>query len=291
MPLFAQMLEWLALVAACLAVGILGYVGGSFVLMRAHTEPRPLGRVVREALRETLWAALTQPLLPLFYFVGRRLARAEGGVPVVMVHGYTQNRVDFLLLARACARAGLGPVYGFNYPWFATVHDSAARLARFVDDVKRETGAAHVDLVAHSLGGLVAVEYLRAHGGVAEVRRLVTIASPHAGVPWRGPILGACGPQMREGCAFLEEHARTPLDVPCLSVYSTHDNVVHPPRTSALAHRGALDRAVEHVGHLAILFDPEVARACCQFLADSDAPAASATAPALPRPTAAACPG
>ncbi len=123
------------------------------------------------------------------------------------------------------------------------------------------------------------------------MRRLVTIASPHAGVPWRGPFLGACGPQRREGCAVLEEHARTPLDVPCLSVYSTHDNVVHPPRTSALAHRGAVDRAVEHVSHLAILFDPEVARACCDFLVEGDGPSTSATAPALPRPTAAACPG
>jgi triacylglycerol lipase len=290
MTLFAQLLDWLVLVAACLAVGILVYVGGSFVMMRAHTEPRPIGRAAREALREILWAALTQPLLPLFYLVGRRLARGRG-VPIVMVHGYSQNRVDFLLLARVCSRAGLGPVYGFNYPWFETVHGSAARLARFVDDVKRETGAAHVDLVAHSLGGLVSVEYLRAHGGAAEVRRLVTIASPHAGVPWRGPILGACGPQMREGCAFLEEHARTPLGVPCLSVYSTHDNVVHPPRTSALAHRGAVDRAVEHVGHLAILFHPEVARATAGFLAESDALSASATAPALPRRTAEPCPG
>lgn len=290
MPPATQLLEWLALLPACLALGILGYVAGSFVLMRAHTEPRPVGRALREALREILWAALTQPLLPLYYLVGRRLARGRG-VPIVMVHGYSQNRVDFLRLARACARAGLGPVYGFNYPWFATVHGGAARLARFVAGVKRETGAARVDLVAHSLGGLVAVEYLRAHGGEAEVRRLVTIASPHAGVPWRGPILGACGPQMREGCAFLEEHARTPLGVPCLSVYSTHDNIVHPPRTSALAHRGAIDRAVEHVGHLAILFHPEVARATTEFLAASDAPVATATAPALRRPTAEPCPG
>lgn len=268
----------IALAAASLAVGILGYVGGSFALMRAHTEPRPFGRSVREALREILWAALTQPVLPLFYIVGRRLARGEG-VPIVMVHGYSQNRVDFLLLARACARAGLGPVYGFNYPWFATVHGSAARLARFVARVKQETGASRVDLVAHSLGGLVAVEYLRAREGASEVRRLVTIASPHAGVPWRGPILGACGAQLREGCAFLEEHARTPLGLPCLSVYSTHDNIVHPPRTSALAHRGAVDRAVEHVGHLAILFHPEVARATSAFLGTGEA---SASAHAFP---------
>jgi hypothetical protein len=96
---------------------------------------------------------------------------------------------------------------------------------------------------------------------------------------------------MREGCAFLEEHARTPLGVPCLSVYSTHDNVVHGPRTSALAHRGAVDRAVAHVSHLAVLFDPAVARACCEFLAERGPPFASAIAPALPCWTEAACPG
>lgn len=180
-----------------------------------------------------------------------------------------QNRVDFLLLARACSKAGLGPVYGFNYPWFATVHGNAARLARFCDAVLRETGAGHVNLVAHSLGGLVAMEYLH-DAGAGRVRRLVTIASPHAGIAWRGPIVGACGPQLREGCDFLVQRASRSVPVPCLSVYSTHDNVVHPPATSMLAGRGARDQAVEHLGHLAILFDPHVADIVVEFLAAPD---------------------
>jgi len=251
-------------VAGTLVGGILVYVGVSYVLMRAHVDRRAALRHAAEALREIAWAGITQPLLPLFYLVGRRLARGDG-VPVVMVHGYTQNRVDFLRLARDCARAGLGPIYGFNYPWFSTVHASAGRLARFCDDVRRETGATQVDLVAHSLGGLVAMEYLH-DGGRAAVRRVVTIASPHAGVAWRGPIVGACGPQMRGGSTFLAERASRPVPIPCLSVYSTHDNVVHPPATSRLAARGARDHEVEHVGHLAILFDPRVSRAVAGFL-------------------------
>lgn len=264
-----QVLFAVAIVAAALAVGILGYVGGSFLLMRAHVEPRPATRTMREALREIAWAALTQPLLPLYYFVGRRMAEGTG-TPVIAVHGYTQNRVDFLGLARACARAGVGPLYGINYPWFGTIHGNAARLARFIERVRRETGAQRVDLVAHSLGGLVAMEYLHTAGS-AHVRRIVTIASPHAGVPWQGPILGAAGDSMRAGSPFLVERSSKPVPVPCLSVYSTHDNIVHPPATSELAHRGGQDRAFEHMGHLSILFEQDVLLAVVEFLRAPDA--------------------
>jgi triacylglycerol lipase len=253
-----------AVVAAAVGLGILVYVVGSFLMMRAHVVPRPFARALREALREMAWAMLTQPLVPLYYFVGRRLAPGTG-TPVVAVHGYTQNRVNFLALARACRRAGVGPLYGFNYPWFASIHGNAARLARFVERVARETGAPQVDLVAHSLGGLVALEYL-ATSGRDRVRRLVTIASPHAGVAWRGPILGAAGSAMRAGSPFLVERAGHPVPVPCLSIYSTHDNIVHPPATSGLVHRGAQDLPVDHVGHLTILFEPTVVRATVDFL-------------------------
>jgi pimeloyl-ACP methyl ester carboxylesterase len=269
-----------ALVALPVGLGLLVYVAASFWRMRLHVERRPIERHVGEALRELAWAVLTQPLLPLFYLVGRRLARGTG-TPIVAIHGYMQNRVDFLRLARACRRARLGPVYGFNYPWFADVHDSARRLARFCDRVRRETGARRVDLVAHSLGGLVAMEYLH-EGGADGVRRLVTVASPHAGVAWRGPILGACGLQMRSGCAFLVERARRPVPVPCLNLYSTHDNVVHPPITSMLGARGARDHAIAHVGHLAILFDPVVARALVGFLEAPDTAIDTLTGSSLP---------
>jgi triacylglycerol lipase len=219
--------------------------------------------------RELAWVALTQPALPCFYLLGRRLAGGLG-TPVIVVHGYAQNRVDFLRIAHECARSGVGPVYGFNYPWFASIRASAERLTRFVEGVLRETGADQVDIVAHSLGGLVALEYV--HGaGAQRVRRIVTIACPHAGVAWRGPIVGACGPMLRGGSGFLVERAGRAVPVPCLNLYSTHDNVVHPPAASALARRGARDQAIPHVGHLAILFHPVAARAVVSFLRSGSA--------------------
>jgi pimeloyl-ACP methyl ester carboxylesterase len=255
----------IAVLAVGLACAIVAYVGVSFLVMRAHTEARPLRVTLREALREAAWVTLTQPLVPLYYVIGRRMGGRADGVPIVLVHGYSQNRVDFLRIARTLARASLGPIYGFNYAWFASARRSTAHLAAFIARVQRETGAPHVDLVAHSLGGVIASEY--AHGeGASHVRRLVTIAAPHAGLAWRGPIIGAVGPELRRGGKLVLERAARRFTVPCLSLYSTHDNIVYPPATSELVHRGGRDHVVANVGHLSILFDLQVASAIVDFL-------------------------
>ncbi|MBX3187401.1 MAG: alpha/beta fold hydrolase [Labilithrix sp.] len=256
--------------------GVIVYALGSFLLMGPHTSARRLGVSLRELFREVAFASVTQPLLPLFYFVGRRMdgfafrGGAGGSVPVVFVHGYMQNRVGFLGLARALTRAGHGPLFGFNYPWFSSLANNAARLDRFVASVCEETGSAAVDLVCHSMGGLVAMEMMRAEAqrGRLKVRRCVTIATPHAGIAWRGPLLGFGATDLRRGSKLLEAHAGYKVAVPCLSIYSSHDNIVHPKETSQLVLRGGRDVEVDAVAHLAILFSPMVARHVTDFLAE-----------------------
>ena len=250
--------------------GALTYVAGSFLLMRRHTEARPTWVSLREASRELLWVMLSQPLLPLGYLFGRRMG-GRAGQPIVLVHGYAQNRYAFYWLARALRRAGLGPIYGFNYSFFRDVSDNAARLGLFVERVLAENDGLKVDLVCHSMGSLIGVEYVVGQGS-AHVRRCVTLAGPHAGVVWRGPILGACGPQLRKDGDFLKCRAEQALGIPCLSIYSTHDNIVYPPLTSSLAGRGGRDLTVPHLGHLSILFDRQVAAHVIAFLSETEAP-------------------
>ncbi len=268
--------------AALLLLGIAGYVLGSFMLMGRHVSARQTGLSLRALLREVWIALWTQPFLPLFYLYGRRMdalfaqrgeeGLAKGQVPIVFVHGYMQNRVGFVGLARALRRAGLGPMYGFNYPWFASIASNAKRLDRFVARVCKETGSAAVDLVCHSMGGLIAMEMMRdeARREKLAVRRCVTIATPHAGVMWQGPLLGIGAASLRRGSKLLEAHAGTKLAVPCLSIYSSHDNVVHPKESSSLALRGGRDVEVTGHAHLAILFAPEVAEHVASFLAEPD---------------------
>lgn len=264
--------------AAAFTVGALVYLLGSYALMRRHVEPRPLRAWLRAMLFEALTVFLTQPLLPLFYLIGAR-SSGTGTHPVVFVHGYMQNRVDFLGLSRWLKKRGLGPFLGFNYPWYEDIASSGRRLARYLERLAGE-GIGKVDLVCHSMGGLVALEAIRA-GGAPFVRRVVTIATPHQGVQWRGPVIGRSGPQLRFGNAFLSERSdRVP--VPVLSIFDPHDNVVHPASTSMLLARGGEDASVAGAGHLSILFLPEVAERVAAFLLRDDAPANAAETNADP---------
>jgi triacylglycerol lipase len=252
-------------VIAFLLGAALIYLLGSFFLMARHVSPRPGQRHVAAMWHEFYYVLITQPLIPIYFFVGRRLGRGQG-IPMIFVHGYFQNRADFLWLAKQFRKAGRGPLYGFNYPWFDSVDRNVPRLARFVERVCEENGAERVTLVAHSLGGLVSMEFAHSPAGKRRVAHCITIGTPHAGVTWRGPILGKVAKELRAGGEFTAERVERAVITPTLSIYSTHDNIVHPPSTSELAARGGSDVAIDGVGHLSLLYSPEVARVLIDFI-------------------------
>jgi pimeloyl-ACP methyl ester carboxylesterase len=271
---------FLTAAAATLAFsgGVLVYLLVSFALVARHSKERPKCIALSAALKEAFWVFVTQPLLPIYYIIGKRMGGCDGGVPVVLVHGYMQNRVDFVRIARALNAARSGPIYGFNYLWSNPVSVSCERLATFVEDMRRAHGTPQVDIVAHSLGGVVALEYVRGIGA-QRVRRCVTIASPHAGVTWRGPVIGRSGRELRRGSEFFRRPINlSKLPVPVLSIASTHDNVVHPQATSALGPSGGHDLLIEHLGHLTLLFSPTVIDATVRFVVSGTLPTQTVTA-------------
>lgn len=279
---------------AAFALGALVYLRLSYWAMNAHVDPRTPWEAARSLFFEWLCVLWVQPLLPVYFFLGYRLSaprklhetertaaqsdpthsdpthsdptQSDAPIPrpIVCVHGYGQNRVDFIWLARRFAEAGLGPCFGVNYPFWSSVRDSSQRLEAFCERILEETHAPQVDLVCHSLGGLVAMDLAARRPEL--VGRIVTIGSPHAGVLFRGPIFGASGIDLKAGSELLKEQATLEAGVPVLSIYSSHDNVVHPKTTSFLTSRGGEDIEVPHLGHFGLLFSRRVADPAIAFL-------------------------
>jgi pimeloyl-ACP methyl ester carboxylesterase len=119
----------------------------------------------------------------------------SGGESVVLVHGLWTNRYVMTWLGSRLRHAGFG-VASLTYPSMRNdLTRNSARLAEFVDRV--QGGAVHI--VAHSLGGLVALAYL-VRDRPQRVRRVVLLGSPVQGcevgrrIASRGamrPFLGA----------------------------------------------------------------------------------------------------
>ncbi len=62
-----------------------------------------------------------------------------------------------------------------------TIAQNAEELARYIAGVKRATGAQMVDLVAHSMGGLISRYYIDRLMGDRDVGQLIMLGSPHGG--------------------------------------------------------------------------------------------------------------
>ncbi len=70
--------------------------------------------------------------------------------------------------------------FEFFYDWRKSIADGADLLHNQILRWANETGADRFDLVAHSLGGLVARAYLEKHGP-GRIDRLITLGTPHKG--------------------------------------------------------------------------------------------------------------
>ncbi|MET9431675.1 MULTISPECIES: alpha/beta fold hydrolase [unclassified Streptomyces] len=208
-------------------------------------------------------------------------AGVGGRPPVVLLHGFIDNRSVFVPLRRSLARSGwpLQHLESLNYsPLTCDLRTAAALLGRHVEDVCARTGHPEVDVVGHSLGGLIARYYVQRLGGDRRVRTLVTLGTPHGGTTF-APLAGAhpLVRQMRPGSSVLRElsepapRCRTRF----VSFWSDLDQVMIPAETACLRHPDLITENVRvtGIGHLALPVHPAVAAAVRQVL-ESEEPTA-----------------
>lgn len=192
--------------------------------------------------------------------------------PVVLLHGFIDNRSVFVLLRRSLAQHGRQQIESLNYsPLTCDVRSAAELLGRHIEEICERTGSTRVDIVGHSLGGLIARYYVQRLGGDARVRTLVTLGTPHAGtrvVPLANahPIVR----QMRPGSELLEELTRPApgCRTHFVSFWSDLDHLMDPLETACIDHADleAENVRVSGIGHLALPVHPAVATGIRQVL-------------------------
>jgi triacylglycerol lipase len=168
-------------------------------------------------------------------------AGRAGDVPVVLVPGYNGTPDSLGALAARLRAAGRRvEVVALPDRGTGDLNLSARALGRAVD----ATGAARVDLVGFSAGGLVVRTLLAEPGRAVRARRVVLLGTPNHGAELAtsaaafdpGLCTGACA-QLRPGSAFLNRLNRgdeTPPGPAFTSVWTAVDQTVTPPVSAVL---------------------------------------------------------
>ncbi len=161
----------------------------------------------------------------------------DGHHPVILVHGLAGHPGNFMALRQYLALKGRTRVYAIDFGSAENLDLMATMLRDFIAAAfeRNELGEdARVDIIAHSMGGLVTRVALEDPVTAARVATVITMASPHSGT--YTARLGATTPttELRPESAVIERLAHQlpwcdQPDLPRLvALWSASDLIVLP---------------------------------------------------------------
>jgi triacylglycerol lipase len=137
---------------------------------------------------------------------------------------------------------------------------TAGQIQTKVNQILTATGAAKVDLISHSMGGLSTRYYVKNLGGGAKVDDWVSLGGPNHGTNTANFCFSTACSEMRIGSTFLNNlnaGDETPgTTVNWLTWWSPCDEVINPDSSVALS--GATNRQTACLSHSALHEDATV---------------------------------
>jgi triacylglycerol lipase len=178
--------------------------------------------------------------LALFMPSGRESSASHVN-PILFVHGYTSNAAAWDTMKARFLADGWHSNYLNAYTFSSTKSNAliAQDVATRVNQIKAATGAAKVDIITHSMGGLSSRYYLKNLGGAANVDDWVSLGGPNHGTTWAyGCFFFSPCNQMIPGSSFLNQlnsGDETPGAVTYGTWWSPCDELINPDTSTILS--------------------------------------------------------
>ena len=185
--------------------------------------------------------------------------------PILMIHGFLGTRGSMYVLERRLVEDGF-VVVSFNLGTLnlRDIRRSAFLIHRKIERILSQTPSQRIDIIGHSMGGLIGLYYVKKLGGHARVRKLIMMGTPIrgtwaalAGVVTLG-LWSTSSWQLLPRSRFLDELAKGPIPpgVEVHTIAAARDWVV-PLGTTRLAGANAM---TVPLGHSSLVVSEEVYR-------------------------------
>lgn len=220
----------------------------------------PSGRAPAALIgRELLALAASSLLYPFGIRGGRTRTRRQAAQrTTVLVHGYLGNPSSLYPLGMYLKARGGSPLLAFSYSASSGIERAALELRA---SLRERVRGGRIDLVCHSLGGVIARTWLQLLGGARRVDRCILLGTPQRGTYNAYWVPSRVGRELRPDSPLMQRLEATRAAAAAVrfsAIVAGSDNIVIP-RVFCAA-----DEDVVHVpdlGHMGLLFSPTVFRA------------------------------
>lgn len=208
-------------------------------------------------LQEGILLFFTVLLNPLGWIKFKEAPPEPGsGTPILLLHGLFHNRACWLWTRWRLRRRGLSNIYAINLPPWYGLENLTGRVAEKIEELRLAAGCDTVHLVGHSMGGMIARNYIQLGGGADKVAGCILLGAPNRGSKLAPFSVTDLGRLLQPGSDFLQQLAEAPLPagVRLTAIYSRHDNMVIPFESAQLP--GAENIELSGTGHMGLLYHP-----------------------------------
>lgn len=246
------------------------YANSNPLLMAERFRPRSLWLAVALISQEIYFNFLTLLLLPFGLWAPRKPPQFNGETPVLLLHGLFINRAGWFWFKWALRRRGFRNLVTINLSSYHNEETLTEQVAKRVDELRHSLDVEQVHLVGHSMGGVIARNYLQLRGGENKVDRCVCLGTPHAGSKLSPFALTPLSNVLVPNSEFLTRLAAAapPQQAKLVNIYSSKDNMVVP---ASSAHLDWVDNIIlDRIGHTGLLYRRESIEAVATALRTGD---------------------
>jgi triacylglycerol esterase/lipase EstA (alpha/beta hydrolase family) len=182
--------------------------------------------------------------------------------PILFVHGWSGSASNWSTMIGRFEKDGWPKSYLSAYTYNTSQSnkiDAEKEVKSHVESLLKTTGAAKVDIIAHSMGSLNSRWYIKFDGGESKVDDWVSLGGPNHGTQSANLCFSVSCEEMRIGSQFLSElnaGDETPGEVNYGTWWSPCDEFINPDSSVPLT--GATNHETACISHLALLTDETV---------------------------------
>jgi triacylglycerol lipase len=187
----------------------------------------------------------------------------SGHDPILFVHGWNSSGSVWTTMISRFQADGYtaAELNNWSYDTSQSNKTTAAQIATKVAQIKTATGAAKVDLITHSMGGLSSRWYVKfLAGGQSDVDDWVSLGGPNHGTDTANFCFSTACSEMRIGSSFLADlnagDESPGTTVAYRTWWSPCDTVINPD--SSVSVTGAVNTQTACLGHSDLYADATV---------------------------------